>query len=109
MDLKTAKTKFAEYRLYFAPLMGKPVSITLGKISLPPMILTDVIMGKIGELHNAPDKRQDGDKAYTPPVMQLLFGDDTIDIVIQDIASAQFTMNGCSLLIGDTLYGFSTV
>lgn len=60
---------------------------------------------KVGTLHNAPDKRSNDEKNYTPPVMSLVFTEDTtLDVVIQDIEDIKFTLRGVYFTVGDIDY-----
>lgn len=110
MDAKQAKLQIETYKPFFDRLINQDVILSFGRNVLP-MHLIGVEYAKLGELHNAPDKRSNGDKNYTPPIMSIVFRNDddvndptTMDIAIEDIEQLRYTFKGCAFHVGDVEY-----
>lgn len=100
MDAKQAKLRILELMPYFDRFVDKNVMVRFGKNELP-MHFVRAEYAKIGKLHNKPEKRSNGDKNNTPPIMSLVFaGDDepSLDIIIEDIDEIRVMLPGVILV-----------
>lgn len=109
MDTKAAKSKLEEYKPFFDRLMDQDVILSFGR-NVVPIHFLRIEYAKVGALHNTPDKRSMGEKNYTPPVMSLVFTEDTtLDVVIQDISDIKYTLRGVCFTVGDIDYTLELV
>ena len=101
MKLAEKKSNLAVYDAAFVGLVGKHVTISFDKHAFT-IQLVEIRIATQKDIYNLPDKRSNGEKMYTPAILQLVFGgDETIDFVLEDIQSCTVIAQGVEIAIGD--------
>jgi hypothetical protein len=90
------KEVVADWKRKLTPLLGQCVRVSFGDLSLDTVLL-DVQKGVQKNMINVPDKRQEGDKSYTPPTVFLSFRDGSLYFVAEDVRSVVIGMQGVQI------------
>lgn len=80
-----AKTQVEQWAKLFEPYLNKDMTLSFAsKFSFTGVFIDRIELAKTTGMTNAPDKRLDGDKQYTPAVMQIVTNAGLLRFVVED-------------------------
>lgn len=90
---KQSKEEIAAIKAKLAAYIGVPIRLSFG-LSFD-TVIEDIVLARLADLKNAPEKRSDGNKFYTPPVVMFKCAENnTFSFVLEDIQDILLTLNG---------------
>jgi len=107
---KDAKELIAEYEKIFAPIIGKPCTLTWDKHKFDDVIVAGIDIAKTTGRKNIPDKRENGDKNSTPMLFVLNTDQGELLFALDDVqVSAIFNGVRIIVLLEDSITEAQTV
>lgn len=94
-----AKAQIEQWAKLFEPYVNKNMTLSFGKFNFPDVFISKVEIANTTGMVNAPDKRMDGDKAYTPAVMQIVTNAGILRFIVESTVVVAIT-NGLRLITG---------
>lgn len=93
-----AKTQVELWAKLFEPYLNRDMTLSFAsKFSFPGVFISKLELAKTTGMVNAPEKRMDGDKQYTPAVMQIVTNAGLLRFVVEDTTVAAIS-NGIRLI-----------
>lgn len=93
-----AKTQVELWAKLFEPYLNRDMTLGFAhKFSFPGVFIDRIELAKTTGMVNAPDKRMESDKQYTPAVMQIITNAGKLRFVVEDTTIVSIA-NGLRLL-----------
>jgi hypothetical protein len=93
-----AKTQVEQWAKLFDPYLNKDMTLSFAsKFNFAGVIIDRIEIAKTTGMLNKPKARNDGNKDYTPPVMQIITSAGLLKFVVEDTTVVAIT-NGIRLI-----------